>query len=73
MQGFCNAMCLIWICFVAPLGMHCKNRDEAFLFVFIVVMSFSFPFIGYGVTWGLPNEEAVKGRSPKLQQPTQSV
>jgi hypothetical protein len=39
---------------VAPLAMRSTNKEDVFLCVFMFVLSFAFPVLGYVVTWDQP-------------------
>ncbi|KAL6647901.1 hypothetical protein ACP70R_015338 [Stipagrostis hirtigluma subsp. patula] len=50
-RGFFNAMgVLIVVLLVVPLATRCKNRDEVFICVFLLLMAAAFPAMGYVAT-----------------------
>ena len=51
-QGFSNTLCLVILVFhVAPMAMQSTDKEDVFLCVFMFVLSFAFPILGYVFTW----------------------
>ena len=54
LQGFSNTLWLVILVLVVPMAMRSTDKEDVFLCVFMFVMSFAFPVLGYVVTWDQP-------------------